>query len=86
MNQANWTAIIGVLTALVAAAGSVWKINAAKTVSADKDFVQMYNDLMKSNNELIRQNYELNAQLTKARESITQLTNRIKELEDTINK
>lgn len=81
MNQANWTAIIGVLSVLVAAAGSVWKINASKTVSADKDFITMYNKLMETNNKLIAQNSSLTRQLDEAHTSIKQLTKRIEELE-----
>lgn len=77
-----WTALIGFLSASVAGVLAIWKMNVAKTVSADKDFITMYNELMKSNNRLIEQNAELTAELQKAHASIEGLTARIKELED----
>ena len=82
MNQATWTALLGFLSASVAGILAIWKMNVAKTVSADKDFFTMYNELMRSNNKLIEQNAELTAELQKAHASIETLTKRIKELED----
>ena len=82
MNQATWTALIGVLSAAVAGLLGIWKMNVGKTVSTDKDFLKMYNELLESNRTLIRQNAELTAELQKAHSSIEGLTKRIKELED----
>ncbi|KAA8455668.1 hypothetical protein [Weissella paramesenteroides] len=82
MSQATWTALLGFLSASVAGVLAIWKMNVAKTVSADKDFITMYNELMKSNNKLIEQNAELTAELQKAHASIEKLTQRIKELEN----
>ena len=82
MSQATWTALLGFLSASVAGILAIWKMNAAKTVSADKDFITMYNELMRSNNELIKQNAELTSELQRAHASIENLTKRIKELED----
>ena len=82
MNQAIWTALIGVLSATVAGLLGIWKINVGKTVSTDKDFLRMYNELLESNQTLIRQNAELTTELQKAHSSIEGLTKRIKELED----
>ena len=82
MNQAVWTALLGVVGTAVAGLLGIWKMNVGKTVTADKDFFQMYNELLKSNRTLIKQNAELTAELQEAHSSIQGLTKRIKELED----
>ena len=82
MNQATWTALIGVVGTAVAGLLGIWKMNVGKTVTADKDFLQMYNELLASNRTLIKQNAELTAELKEAHSSIQGLTKRIEELED----
>ena len=86
MSQATWTALLGLLSASAAGILGIWKMNVAKTVSADKDFITMYNDLMRSNEKLIQQNAELTSELRKAHDSIAQLNSRIKDLENAIQK
>ena len=82
MNQATWTALLGVGGTAVAGLLGIWKMNVGKTVTADKDFLQMYHELLESNRTLIKQNAELAAELKQAHSSIQGLTKRIKELED----
>lgn len=86
MSQATWTALLGLLSALAAGVLGIWKMNVAKTVSADKDFITMYDSLMKSNERLIQQNAQLTSELRKAHDSIAQLNSRIKDLENAIQK
>lgn len=85
MNQAIWTALLGIIGTAVAGLLAIWKMNVGKTVSADKDFITMYNKLMETNNKLITQNSELTRQLDEAHTSIKQLTKRIEELEGKLN-
>ena len=82
MNQAVWTALLGVVGTAVAGLLSIWKMNVGKNVTADKDFITMYNNLMETNTKLIEQNNSLTRQLDEAHKSIKQLTRRIEELED----
>lgn len=86
MSQATWTALLGLISALAAGVLGIWKMNVAKTVSADKDFITMYDSLMKSNERLIKQNAQLTSELRKAHDSIAQLNSRIKDLENAIQK
>lgn len=82
MNQATWTALLGVVGTAVAGLLGIWKMNVGKNVTADKDFITMYNNLMETNSKLIEQNNSLTRQLDEAHKSIKQLTRRIEELED----
>ena len=82
MNQATWTALLGIVGTAVAGLLGIWKMNVGKTVTADKDFITMYNNLMETNTKLIEQNNSLTRQLDEAHKSIKQLTRRIEELED----
>ena len=40
MNQATWTALLGIVGTAVAGLLGIWKMNVGKTVTADKDFLQ----------------------------------------------
>ena len=82
MNQATWTALLGIVGTAVAGLLGIWKMNVGKNVTADKDFITMYNNLMETNTKLIEQNNSLTRQLDEAHKSIKQLTRRIGELED----